>query len=82
MIKDETPAETITNIHVICQLVDRTKILQSANTDLAFAVADGLKASPYFSSAVLGENGVQQDTDDTNTFTFALTVGLKQPIKF
>ena len=82
VLKDEGPTEIIGSIRIMCKLVDRTKISQSANSDLAFAVAEGLRASPYFSSAVLGERGVQPDPDDTNTFTFALTVGLKQPIKF
>ena len=54
MVKEEVPAETVNSIRITCKLVDRTKISQSANSDLAFAVAAGLTASPYFSSAVLG----------------------------
>jgi Tfp pilus assembly protein PilN len=81
-VKEEGPTDAISSIRITCKLVDRTKISQSANSDLAFAVAAGLGASPSFSSAVLGERGVQTDPEDTNTCTFALTVNLKQPIKF
>jgi hypothetical protein len=72
---------TISRIRLTCQIVDRTKISNSANSDLAFAVASGLNASQSFSNAVLGDKGVQRDPSDPNLFTFEITVGLKHPLK-
>jgi type IV pilus assembly protein PilM len=72
---------SINRLRLTCQLVDRTKISNSANTDLAFAVKSGLEASSFFTNAVLGDKGVTQDPDDTNLFNFELTVGLKHPLK-
>jgi type IV pilus assembly protein PilM len=73
---------TISRIHVTCRMVDRSKIALSANTDLAFAVQSNLMASPFFTTnVVLGTNGVTRDAVETNTFTFDLSVSLKDPFK-
>jgi type IV pilus assembly protein PilM len=71
----------ISRFKITCRLVDRHTIYPSANKDLAFAVQNGLTASPYFTDAVLGDKGVQPDPADPNTWTFELTVGLKQSFK-
>jgi hypothetical protein len=73
---------TISRIMITCRMVDRHKISASANTDLAFAVRSNIMLSPCFTTNVdLGTNGVVPDPTDPNTFTFDLTVGLKNPYK-
>ena len=75
-------SNSISRILITCRMVDRNKISPSADTDLAFAVQSNLMASPCFSTNVqLGTNGVVADTEYTNTMTFDLIVGLKNPYK-
>ena len=75
-------SNSVTRILVTCRMVNRDKISGSANQDLAFAVQSNLMASPSFSTNVLlGTNGIKADPADTNTATFDLTVGLKNPLK-
>jgi len=72
---------TISQVKLTCRLVNRAKISHSANSDLAFAVASGLNASPLFTNAVLGTDGIVADMDQTNLMTFEITVSLKHPFK-
>jgi hypothetical protein len=76
-------SNSVTRILVTCRMVNRDKISGSANQDLAFAVQSNLMASPSFSSTnvLLGTNGIKVDPADTNTATFDLSVGLKNPLK-
>lgn len=68
----------ITSINIVCRAVDRSRASASANSDLAYAVKQELTNSAYFSGPiVLGD----MRNDDTNTFTFPLTVQLKHPFK-
>jgi hypothetical protein len=73
-------ASSITNLKITCRLVDRTKISDSANNDMGFAVQAALNASPYFTNADLSTNGVRPTTE-TNVYSFDLTVNLRRPYK-
>ena len=73
--------DTISNISMTCRLVDRNKLLVSANADMAFSIQELLNASPWFKDAKLWDQGVMPDSSDTNTMTFQIDVGLKHPFK-
>jgi hypothetical protein len=73
--------DTISNIFMTCRLIDRKKLMISANEDLAFSIKELLNASPWFKDAKLWDQGVLADGTDTNTMTFQIDVGLKHPFK-
>ena len=65
-----------------CRAVSLTAVTPSANTDIAFALLTELKANPLFipeQTQFIGNIG--QD-EPPGTFTFAVTVKLKNPLKF
>ena len=70
----------ISEIHMVCRLVDRSRLKNSANQELAFTVKSIVQAYPYFTKADLGEKGIEP-ASDTNTFTFQMDVTLKNPLK-
>ena len=74
---------SISSIRMICRLVDHTRLSPSANKEMAYAVKSIVEASTnYFTKAELGDKGIEPDNNgDTNTFTFRLTVTLKNPFK-
>ena len=80
-ISANTSFDYISNVVITCRLIDRKKLLPSANEDMAFAVKDALNASSWFKDAKLWDMGVQADPTDTNTMTFEINVGLKHPFK-
>jgi len=80
-ISANTSFDYISNVVITCRLIDRKKLLPSANEDMAFAVKDALNASSWFKDAKLWDMGVQADPTDTNTMTFQINVGLKHPFK-
>ncbi len=68
----------IGSINVVCRAVDRSKSSATANSDLAYAVKQELTNSVYFTEPiVLGD----MKNDETNTFSFPLSVQLKRPFK-
>jgi type IV pilus assembly protein PilM len=71
--------EVISNIDITCKGVDRRMILPSANSDLAYAVRQGLKQSESFSDAKITSQ--MQEGKETNLFSFTMTVSLKHPLK-
>ena len=65
-----------------CRAISLTSVSASANTDIAFALLTKLKESPLFipeQTQFLGNIG--QD-EPPGTFTFAVTVKIKSPLKF
>jgi hypothetical protein len=67
---------------LLFRAVSLTHAAPSANTDIAYALLDELKASPLFEP-----NGTQFFTEiipdeASGTFTFGVTLALKQPLKF
>ena len=72
-------ANLIAQIRMDCRGVSRVDLSPSANSDMAYAVQQGLTNSQYFTSPITLER-LSQDAD-TNTFTFTVTAALKHPFK-
>jgi hypothetical protein len=72
-------ANLIAQIRMDCRGVSRVDLSPSANSDMAYAVQQGLTNSQYFTIPITLER-LSQDTD-TNTFTFTVTATLKHPFK-
>jgi type IV pilus assembly protein PilM len=71
----------ISSIALLCRGVSRLDLSPTANSDLAWTVLQNLTNSPYFTDkSTLGQN-ISVDPG-SNTFSFYLTVELKQPFKF
>ena len=70
----------ISLISIVCRGVDRDKMTNSANFELAYTLKEELKASPLFTDPTLGEIK-KDDSASTNTFNFTLSVQLKRPFK-
>ena len=64
-----------------CRAVSLTSVSASANTDIAFAMLTELKASPLFVPEQTQFNGNISGDDASGTFTFAVNVKLKRPLK-
>jgi len=75
-----TPGE-ISSCLVTFRAVSLTKISASANTDIAFAVLNELKASPLFDGEKTTFSGSLSQDEQPGTFTFPITVKLKRPLK-
>jgi hypothetical protein len=74
------PSPAVNNVFLVCRAIKGPDA--SLNTELMYAVLDALKASPIVDpkATVMGERPV---TDDSQyTFTFAVKVALKNPLKF
>jgi hypothetical protein len=77
-----TPAQgnVISSISLLCRGVSRLDLSPSANSDLAYAVLQNVTNSAYFTDkSALGQN-ISVDPG-SNTFSFYLTVQLKEPFK-
>jgi hypothetical protein len=67
----------VTNVSLVCRGINRPG---TANSDLAYSVSHFLTNSPSFAAPVtLGP--IVTGGDDTNTFTFDVTVNLRKPFK-
>lgn len=68
----------ISTLSLLCRGVNREDLFPSANSDLAYAVLQSVTNSAYFTDkSALGQN-ISVDPG-SNTFSFYLTVVLKQP---
>ncbi|HEX3720196.1 MAG TPA: type IV pilus assembly protein PilM [Verrucomicrobiae bacterium] len=72
--------DQITDITLLCRGVNRTTIGQTANKDLAILVKQNLTNNPAFKQADVSGD-VTVDSNNTNTFTFSLTLKLTHPFK-
>jgi type IV pilus assembly protein PilM len=72
-------------LSLLCRGVNREAISPTANSDLAYAVLQNLTNSAYFTDKGAGGErsalGDMKTDENTNTFTFTLTVQLKHPFK-
>jgi type IV pilus assembly protein PilM len=68
-------------ITLICRAVNLSSVDPSANNDIAYAVENELKASPWFDPKTTQLSGQITADDATGTFTFGVTVTLKTPLK-
>ena len=69
----------IETINVLCRGVNRENISPTANNDLAYLVQQYLTNSPCFTAPVKLDH-IMKDSD-TNTFSFEMSVKLKEPFK-
>lgn len=77
-VPNQGQLDTIT---LICRAVNLSSIDPSANNDVAYAVENELKASPWFDPKTTQLSGQITADDATGTFTFGVTVTLKTPLK-
>jgi hypothetical protein len=78
-----TPAQGA-SISLVCRAVDLARISgdASANTKIAYAVENQLKACPAFDPKLTQLSTEQMNSDDANgTFSFGVTVTLVNPLK-
>jgi len=79
---DGAAAPQGTSMTLLCRAVDLSSIDPSANSQVAYAVENQLKACPIFDSKTTQLTG-QITLDNANgTFTFGLTVTLTNSLKF
>ena len=71
----------ISAITLTCRGVSLTAVSASANTDIAFTLLNEIKASPLFDPAETQFLGNISGDEPPGTFTFGVTVKLKQPLK-
>jgi hypothetical protein len=69
----------IGTLSLLCRGVNRLDLSPSANSDLAYAVLQNVTNSAYFTDkSALGDYSIDAGS---NTFSFYLTVQLKEPFK-
>jgi type IV pilus assembly protein PilM len=67
-------------ITLVCRAVSLSDVDPSANTTIAYALENELKASSYFDPAATQLSGQITADDTSGTFTFGVTVALKNPL--
>jgi len=67
-------------VTLVCRAVSLSDVDPSANTTIAYALESELKASPYFDPATTQLSGQITADDASGTFTFGVTVALKNPL--
>ena len=80
---DATPADagSQTNaVTIICRAVSLSNVDPSANTTIAYALEDELRASSYFDPKATQLSGQITADDASGTFTFGVVVALKNPL--
>jgi type IV pilus assembly protein PilM len=70
----------ISTLSIVCRGVNRVDLSPSANAELAYTVLQNLTNNAFFSDKSALGNDIRMD-EGSNTFSFSLTVQLKQPFK-
>ena len=71
-------ADSASTFTIVCRAINLSNMSPGANHDIAFALQTELQASPLFDR----ETGISgPESPDDVTFTFQVTVKLKQPLK-
>jgi hypothetical protein len=73
-----TPSNSGSTLTLVCRAVNLSNVDPSANTDIAYAVLNALQADPLFDSKQTQLRG--DITSEEVTFTFGITVVLKNPL--
>ena len=68
-------------ITLICKAVSLTAINSAANTDLAFAVENALRASPMFDPKATSLQGQIGADEPDGTYTFGVNLVLVKPLE-
>jgi hypothetical protein len=80
----ESPAvagnSTGNTVILICRAVNLSNVDSAANTDIAYAVLKAFQEDPLFDPKATQLRGDITPDDVTGTFTFGITVGLKNPL--
>jgi hypothetical protein len=76
----QTSTNDITQLKLVCRAINLNKVSPSANTDIAFALAQQLKALPSLGPETQLTGEMQPVPDTDLTFTFNVTLALKRPI--
>ena len=71
----------VATITITCRAVSLASYSSSADTEMAFAVLNELKASPMFDADNTIFSGSLSSVEPPGTFTFPITVTLKRPLK-
>ncbi|MGH7951706.1 MAG: type IV pilus assembly protein PilM, partial [Limisphaerales bacterium] len=66
---------------LVCRAVSLSNVDSAANTDMAYAVENELKACEIFDPKLTHLTGQITPPDENNTFTFSITVTLRNPLK-
>ncbi len=76
------PSTGVSTVFMVCRAIKGPS--ESANSEMMYAVLDGLKASPIVDpkGTQVGEKLIADDQSSPYTFTFAVKVALKTPLKF
>jgi hypothetical protein len=69
-------------ITLVCRAVSLSSVDPSANTEIAYAVENELKAVSYFDPNATQLTGQISPDDPSGTFTFGVSVVLKNPLNF
>jgi hypothetical protein len=75
-------ANQAARVTLTCRAVSLTAINSAANTDLAFAVENALRASPMFDPKATSLQGQIGADDQDGTYTFGVNLVLKKPLEF
>jgi type IV pilus assembly protein PilM len=67
-------------ITLVCRAVSLSSVDPSANSDIAYALQNELQASPYFDPKATQLSGEIKADDASGTFTFGISVALKNPL--
>ena len=67
-------------ITLVCRAVSLSSVDPSANSDIAYALQNELQASPYFDPKTTQLSGEIKADDASGTFTFGISVALKNPL--
>ena len=68
-------------ITIVCRAVNLTSVDPSANSEIAYAVENELKACPIFDPKTTQLTGQITPDDSNGTFTFGITVSLLNPLQ-
>jgi len=80
-LKKAGSTNEISTVAMVCRAVDMSSIQADANTKIAFALQDELRASPMFDADETQVDGHLVNDESNHTFTFGLTLKLKRPLK-
>jgi hypothetical protein len=77
---DQTGTAQTNAVTLICRAVNLSNIDPSANSEIAYAVENELKASPFFDPKATQLTGQITPDEVNGTFTFGITVTLLNPL--
>jgi type IV pilus assembly protein PilM len=77
---DQTGTAQTSTVTLICRAVNLSNVDPSANSEIAYAVENELKAIPFFKPEATQLTGQITPDEANGTFTFGITVTLQNPL--